>query len=151
MIHFEGDRTFPLPVEAVAAQLGDAGFLVGCLEGVERVVETGPDRAVWTLRTGFSFLSATLEVTLTVTERSSAGAKFRAASKGVGASSLVEAALTFAPTGSGTTVHYVADMVERTGFLKVVSSGLIQSAAKSVIDDTWKAIEKKLTVTSPAA
>ena len=30
MIHFEGERSFPLPVAEVAAQLSDAAFLVGC-------------------------------------------------------------------------------------------------------------------------
>ena len=147
MIHFEGDRSFPLPPDLVATRLGDAAFLVGCLENVERVVEVGPDKAVLKLRTGFSFLSTSLEVTLTVTGRSAERATFEARSRGVGASSKVEAVLTFRPNGEGTTVHYTADLVERTGFLKIVSAGLIQAAAKSVVEDTWKAIEAKLQVT----
>jgi len=39
MIHFEGDRSFPLAPEDVAARLGNAAFLVGCLENVDEVVE----------------------------------------------------------------------------------------------------------------
>ncbi len=143
-IHFEGDRSFARPPADVAAKLSDAAFLVGCLDNVEHVVEAGPDKAVWKLRTGFSFLSTSLEVTLTVVERSPNSATFRAASRGVGASSVVQAVMTFVPAGEGTTVHYSADVVERTGFLKIVSGGLIQSAAKTVIEDTWKGIEKKL-------
>jgi carbon monoxide dehydrogenase subunit G len=144
MIQFEGDRSFALPPAAVAARLGDAAFLLSCLENVDQVVEAGPDKAVWKLRTGFSFLSTTLEVTLTVTERSADRAAYEAVSRGVGASSKVRAVLTFQAAGAGTTVHYAAELVERTGFLKVVSGGLIQAAAKAVIDDTWKAIEAKL-------
>jgi carbon monoxide dehydrogenase subunit G len=146
MSHFEGDRTFPVAPDVVAARLGDAGFVVSCLNNVDQVVETGPDKAVWKLRTGFSFLSTTLEVSLTVVERSADRAAYEAVSRGVGASSKVRAVLTFQSAGQGTTVHYTADIVERTGFLKVISAGLIQAAARTVIEDTWKAIESKLVV-----
>ena len=79
-----------------------------------------------------------------MTGREPSLATYEAFSKGVGASSRVLAVLTFQPSDSGTTVHYTADVAERTGFLKIVSAGLIQAAAKTVIDDTWKAIEAKL-------
>ena len=144
MPQFEGERSFALPPDFVAARLGDADFLLSCLHNVDHVVESGPDKAVWKLRTGFSFLSTTLEVTLTVTERTPDRAEYEAFSRGVGASSRVKAVLTFKPSDSGTTVRYSAEIVERTGFLKVVSSGLIQAAAKTVIEDTWKSIEAKL-------
>jgi carbon monoxide dehydrogenase subunit G len=143
-IRFEGDRTFALPPEVIATKLSDAAFLVGCLQSVEHVSEATPDKAVWKLRTGFSFLSTTLEIALTVLERTETSATFKAYSRGVGASSTVQAVLTFAQQDTGTVVHYTADLVERTGFLKVVSAGLIQAAAKTVIEDTWKSIEAKL-------
>ena len=144
MSQFEGDRTFSLPPEVVSAKLGDAAFLVSCLQNVEQVVEASPDKAVWKLRTGFSFLSTSLEITLKVTGRSPGQATYEALSRGVGATSLVRAALTFEPTDGGTKVHYAAAIAERTGFLKIVSPGLIQAAARTVIEDTWKAIEAKL-------
>ena len=144
MIHFEGDRTFTLPPADVAANLGDAAFLVSCLQNVNEIVEISPDKAVWKLRTGFSFLSTTLEITLTVTGRSPESATYEALRRGVGATSLVRAKLTFHPADGGTRVHYTADVGERTGFLKIVSAGLIQAAAKTVIEDTWKAIEAKM-------
>jgi len=144
MTNFDGERSFALPPDVVAARLGDAAFLLSCLQNVEQVVESSPDKAVWKLRTGFSFLSTTLEVTLTVTERSADRAAYEAFSRGVGASSRVKAVLTFEPVGPGTNVRYAAEIVERTGFLKVVSAGLIQAAARTVIEDTWKAIESGL-------
>jgi carbon monoxide dehydrogenase subunit G len=144
MTNFDGERSFALPPDVVAARLGDAAFLLSCLQNVEQVVESSPDKAVWKLRTGFSFLSTTLEVTLTVTERSADRAAYEAFSRGVGASSRVKAVLTFEPDGPGTNVRYAAEIVERTGFLKVVSAGLIQAAARTVIEDTWKAIESGL-------
>jgi carbon monoxide dehydrogenase subunit G len=144
MIRFEGDRSFPLPPDIVAVKLSDAAFLLSCLNNVEEVVLSTSDKAVWKLRTGFSFLSTTLEISLTVTARAPGVTTYEAFSKGVGASSRVLATLTFQPSDGGTTVHYSADIAERTGFLKIVSGGLIQAAAKTVIDDTWKAIEAKL-------
>jgi len=144
MIHFEGDRSFALPVDVVAARLSDAAFLVGCLRNVDQVVSADRDKAVWKLRTGFSFLSTTLEISLSVLERTPVSATYTAISRGVGATSVVQAALHFAPSDNGTKVRYTAGIVERTGFLKIVSGGLIQAAARSVIEDTWKAIEEKL-------
>jgi carbon monoxide dehydrogenase subunit G len=145
MIHFEGDRSFLLTADIVAARLGDAQFLLSCLQNVEKILEATPDRAVWKLRTGFSFLSTSLEITLSVTSRTPTQATYEAFSRGVGATSTVRALLMFEPVDLGTIVHYSADLVERTGFLKIVSGGLIQAAAKSVIEDTWKGIEAKLT------
>src|SRR5437764_3296836 len=113
MIHFEGDRSLPVGPDGVAARLGDAGFIVRSLENVDQVVEAGPDKAVWKLRTGFSFLSTSLEVTLTVTDRSADRAAYEAFSRGVGSSSRVRAVLDFQPAVAGTTVHYTAELVER--------------------------------------
>ncbi|HKB05154.1 MAG TPA: SRPBCC domain-containing protein [Gemmataceae bacterium] len=144
MIHFEGDRSFSLPPDVVADKLGDAAFLVSCLQNVDEIVSISPDKAVWKLRTGFSFLSTRLEITLTVTGRSARSTTYEALSRGVGATSLVRATLTFEPADGGTRVRYTADVAERTGFLKIVSPGLIQAAAKKVIEDTWKAIEAKV-------
>jgi carbon monoxide dehydrogenase subunit G len=144
MSHFEGDRSVALPPSVVGPKLSNAGYIVGCLKNVEQVVESSPDRAVWKLRTGFTFLSTTLEITLEVMGRTDNAAIFRATSRGVGATSVVQAVLTFQPADSGTTIHYTADILERTGLLKLVSAGLIQSAAKSVIEDTWKMIEARL-------
>jgi carbon monoxide dehydrogenase subunit G len=144
MIQFEGHRHIALPTDTVVPKLTDAAFLVNCQRNVLEIVEATRDKAVWKLRTGFSFLSTTLEISLSVTERAGDRAAYVAMSRGVGATSLVRAELKFQAFELGTTVHYSAEVAERTGFLKIVSAGLIQAAAKSVIDETWKAIEEKL-------
>lgn len=143
-IHFEGERSFSLPPSLVMAKLGDASFLVTCLDHVEAVESATADRAVWKQRTGFKFLSATLDVTLTVIERQADRVRYQAESKGVAATSTVEATLTLQATEQGTKVIYSADVVKRTGVLKIVSAGLIQSSAMSVIDETWAGIERKM-------
>jgi carbon monoxide dehydrogenase subunit G len=143
-IRFEGDREFSLPVETVASRLGDAAFLISCLDKVDHIELASADRGIWKQKTGFTFLSATLDVDLTVVERTPTLVKYRAESKGVGATSVVGASLQFSPTETGTRVHYEAEVVKRTGVLKIVSAGLIQSAAKSVIEETWTGIGNKL-------
>ena len=150
MIRFEGDRSFALPADAVAARLSDASFLVGCLNNVEEVVEATADRAVWKLRTGFSFAALSSKL------RSRSPATFpierltRQSAAALAPTSVVRAELRFIPIDVGTTVHYTAEVAERTGVLKIVSAGLIQAAAKNVIEDTWKAIEARLAQASPA-
>ena len=145
MIHFEGDRTFAHPVTDVFARLSDAAFLLTCLKDVETVIETGPDRAKWKLRPGFSFIRTTLEITMDIVERvPNASVKVKLYSKGIGASSTVISVMTFQPKDSGTAVHWVADVTELTGLLKLVPKGLISSSAGKVIDETWDEIDQKL-------
>ena len=68
MIHFEGEKSFPLPVAEVAAKLSNAGFLAGCLPDTQ-LTEATPDRAVWRLRPKLSFLTGGLDTVLEATER----------------------------------------------------------------------------------
>jgi carbon monoxide dehydrogenase subunit G len=145
MSHFEGARSFPLPPSEVFARLGDAAFLVGCLKNVDEVVETGKDKAVWKLRPGFSFMRGTLEITMDIVERTpDTSVKVKLFSRGIGATSTVQAVLTFQPTGGGTAVHWLADLTETTGLLKLVPKSLISSAAGKVIEETWAEVDKKL-------
>jgi len=145
VIHFEGDRTFPLPVADVAAKLSDAAFLIGCLPDA-RVTEATPDRGAWKLKPKFTFLTGTLDMTLTATARIPGEAvAYRVTTKAIGAGSAVETKLAFVPTADGgTVVRWTGDLVEVTGLLKMVPKGLIQSTAEKVIDDVWTAIGAKL-------
>ncbi len=145
MIHFEGDRSFPLPVSDVFAKLSDASFLVGCLKDVEEIVEAAPDVSTWKLRPGFSFIRGTLDITMNIVERTPTSAvKVKLLSRGIGATATVETLLAFSPNDSGTAVHWTADVTELTGLLKLVPKGLILSTAGKVIEETWGEIAKKL-------
>ena len=44
-----------------------------------------------------------------------------------------------------TTVRWSGDLVAVTGLLKMVPKGLMEGAAKKVIDDVWAAVGQKLT------
>lgn len=145
MIHFQGDRSFSLPVNALFTKLSDASFLVGCLKDVEEVSQASGDRASWKLKPGFSFIRGTLDITMDVVERTPDSAvKLKLVSRGIGATSTVQALLEFLKTETGASVHWSADITEMTGLLKLVPKGLISSTAGKVIEDTWNDIEKKL-------
>lgn len=145
MIHFEGDKHFPLPVADAAAKLSDAGFLVNCLPD-SQVTEATPDRAAWSLKPRLSFLTGLLHATMDVTGREPGkSAAFKIVTKAMGASSTVAVNLAFSEgTDGGTAVHWTGDIVEVTGLLKMVPKGTIQGSARKVIEDVWAAVGEKL-------
>ena len=145
MLRFEGDRDFPQPPAELFAKLTDARFLVTCIPDVEGVADQEPDRAVFSVRPGLAFVRGTLEVTLQVVEKTPpTSARMSLVSKGIGSSSTVEATLTLAPHDAGTRMHWIAEVKELGGLLKMVPQGLIRGAAQKVLDDAWKAVEAKL-------
>jgi 2-furoyl-CoA dehydrogenase large subunit len=145
MLHFEGDKDFGRPPAEVWAKLSDARFLVQCIPGGEVIGQPEPAVAVAKLRPGFSFVRGTLEVTIRVAEATpDTLVRLALLSKGIGASSDVESALSLTPQGDGTRLHWTADVKTLGGLLKMVPKGLIQGAAESVIKDVWTQVEGKL-------
>jgi carbon monoxide dehydrogenase subunit G len=145
MLHFEGDEDFPQSPAELWAKLSDPRFLVQCIPDAEVVAKAEADTAVIKLRPGFSFVRGTLEITLKVVEAVPArSVRIAARSKGIGSTSDVETNLTFAAQGSGTRVHWAADINELGGLLKAVPRGLIKASAQKVINDLWAALAAKL-------
>jgi carbon monoxide dehydrogenase subunit G len=145
MVRFEGEKFFSQPVVELWAKLSDAHFLVQCIPDVESVTEVAADRARLVLRPGFSFVRGTLETTLHVVDAvAPESARYRIANKGIGSSADVEATITLIPQGTGTRVHWTAEIKALGGLLKMVPSGLIRGAAQKVVQDTWNAVEAKL-------
>lgn len=145
MIRFDGDRQFAMGPEALFAKLTDARFLVTCIPDVETLVRVEPTEASLVLRPGFSFVRGQLEVTLSVANAiPNTSALVVLASKGIGSSSKVEATLTFIPVENGTRVHWVAEVKELGGLLKMVPAGLIRGAAERVIQDVWARVDSAL-------
>lgn len=150
MIHFQGDRTIPLPLAEVAAKLSDAAFLVHCLQDAQ-ISEATSDRAAWKLRPKLAFLSGSLDATLEATEKQPGkSVAFKVFTKAIGASSTVLTRLEFRDGASGgTAIHWTGDLTEVTGLLKMVPKGLLQGTAEKVITDVWIAVENKLTEPTP--
>jgi carbon monoxide dehydrogenase subunit G len=145
MLHFEGDSDLARSPADVSAKLSDARFLVQCIPGVQSVASAEADRAVCTLRPGFSFVRGNLEVTLRVVERvAEKSARLALHSKGVGSTSELDVELTFGPNDCGTRVHWTADLTQLGGLLKAVPQGLIKGAAQKVIADAWANVGEKL-------
>lgn len=145
MVRFEGEKDFPQPPAELWAKLSDARFLVQCIPDVESVTEQGPDHAALVLRPGFSFVRGTLEVTLRVVDAvAPTAARYLLVSKGIGSSSDVEATIALAPEGTGTRVHWTAEVKALGGLLKMVPAGLVRGAAQKVVHDAWAAVEAKL-------
>lgn len=145
MIHFEGVQSFPLPVAQVAAKLSDAGFLANCIPDAQ-VIEATPDRSVGKIKPKLSFLTGSLTLTADVTARDAGkSVAYQLVTKTIGASSTVTTKLEFKEAEGGTAVHWSGDLVAVTGLLKMVPSGLLEGAAKKVIDDVWAALHARLT------
>lgn len=151
MVRFEGEKDFPQSPAELWTKLSDARFLVQCIPDVESVTEAEMDHARMVLRPGFSFVRGTLEATLRVVEAvEPATARYTIANKGIGSSADVEAAIALAPQGTGTRVHWTAEVKTLGGLLKMVPSGLVRGAAEKVVNEAWSAVEAKLNA-PPAA
>lgn len=144
MSRLEGSRVLPFALDRVSASLSDSGFLVNSLDKAEQILLSGPDRSVFKSRVGSGLFSSMVEVTLEVIERGAGATRFRAVTKASGGGGISEIFLQFDHHESGTHVRYQADILERTGFFKIVSQTMINSAAQAVIEDTWKSLETKL-------
>jgi 2-furoyl-CoA dehydrogenase large subunit len=145
MQRFEGDKDFPQPPVELWAKLTDARFLVTCIPDVESVQQTEPARAAFVVRPSFGFVRGTLEVVLQIADPiEPTSARVILQSKGIGSSSHVEAALALTPQGNGTRVHWIAEIKEVGGLLKMVPQGLMRGAAQKVLEDAWTAVATKL-------
>ncbi len=145
MLRFEGDRDFALPAEELFGKLTDARFLVNCIPDIDTLNEVDVHRARLVIRPGLSFVRGTLNLTLEITDTvPPSSASVLLVTQGVGTSSTVEAALNLYPQGSGTHVHWAAEVKELGGLMKMMPSGLVRGAAEKVINDVWVRIEANL-------
>lgn len=145
MMHFEGERLLPLPVEQLLAKLGDAEFLVNCIPDGEVTGTPSRHQATCTVRPGFAFVRGTLDVTIDLLEASEANTlRFLQTSKGIGTSSEVETCVTLSRADGGTRLKWKAEVKRLGGLLKAIPSGLIRGAAHKVIEDVWRGVEEKL-------
>jgi hypothetical protein len=141
MIRFEGDRDFTQAPDELFKKLTDPNFLVVCIPDVQTVKSVSTDRAELVLRPGLSFARGTLDISLKVVDAVAPNsARMIIDGKGIGSSSLVEATLAFAPQSNGTRVHWIAEIKELGGLLKMVPGGLIRGAAEKVVNDAWSAV-----------
>ena len=148
-LRFEGNRAFSVPPQELWPKLRDASFLVHCIPDATTQGEPTRDRAQCSVRPNFTFVRGQLDVTVQILDAQEPTAlRFSMVSKGVGTSSEVESALTLTPAKDGTQVHWVAEVKQLGGLLKMAPSGLIRGAAQKVIEDVWNGIAAKIGVQS---
>jgi carbon monoxide dehydrogenase subunit G len=145
MLRFEGDRIFQKTPDIVWTRLTDPAFLVSCVPDLDRVIKAEGDDVAFVIRPGLAFMRGSLEVNGKLRDKVAPTAvTYDIQSKGMGASAAVVVALTLAAEAAATKIHWVAEVKELTGLLKLVPGGLIRGAAEKVINDLWTAIEKKV-------
>jgi carbon monoxide dehydrogenase subunit G len=145
MLHFEGERDFPLSPAELWAKLRDARFLVTCIPNASIQGEPERDKATCSVRPNFAFIGGSLDATIEIVDsKEPTDLRFLLSSKGIGTSSEVETSLTIAATDSGSRVHWLADVTRLGGLLKAVPSGLIRGAAQKTIEEVWAGIGRKV-------
>ena len=145
-LRFEGDRVFVLPPEQVWPKLRDARFLIHGIPGAMVRGEPERDRAQCVVTPELSFARGQMEVTVQILGGDEPKSlRFALQSKGVGSTNQVEIGLALEPHEGGTKIHWVAEVTQLGGLLKLVPSGLIRGAAQKVIEDVWNGIEKQMT------
>ncbi len=146
MLRFEGDKTFTQPLDLVWSKLTDARFVIQCVPDVDKVTGAEPEQAELTIRPGLAFVRGNLDTTVSVHDKNEpASFQVTLVSKGIGSSSTVGITMTLAAADDGgTRVHWVTEVKELTGLLRLMPSGLIQGAAQRVIADVWARVEQKL-------
>jgi carbon monoxide dehydrogenase subunit G len=150
MLHFEGDKDLPQAPAILWPKLSDLHFLAQCIPDAESVTHPESDVAKCLLHPGFSFARGTLELTMRLVDLvANTSARLLLDTKGIGTSSKVESAFNLTADGTGSKLHWTADVKELGGLLKAVPQGLLRAAAQKVIADAWAAFEEKLKKTEP--
>ncbi|MFO0948292.1 MAG: SRPBCC domain-containing protein [Planctomycetota bacterium] len=147
MLQFEGEESFAVPRAELFNCLTDLVFMEKCIPDLDSATHVGPGKMVCHVRPGFSFVRGRLEITLEVTETNSPdSAKMRVHGKGIGNEVTVETQLRLLDEegGRSTKLQWSAEITKLGGLLKSVSKGLIQAAAKKVVNDSWASLRKEL-------
>jgi carbon monoxide dehydrogenase subunit G len=145
MLRFEGDRDFALPPNDVWAKLSDPRFLVVCIPDVQTVKSVSEDRAELVLRPGLAFVRGTLDADIRITQALQPSTiRLAIFGKGIGSSSYVEAGLNLSAAEGGTRVHWVVEIKELGGLLKMVPAGLIRGSAEKVVGDAWNSVAARM-------
>lgn len=149
LIHLEGTEHFALANEPLWERLTDLSFVVQCMPDLDKVVLTEPQRIVFRVRPGFTFIRGTLEITLSLIDaRRPDQARMKIVSKGVGSGVTLEASVVLADAASQTDgqtcLAWTADVLELQGLLKPVGKSLIAAAARQVIAAAFERLRAEL-------
>lgn len=146
MIQLTGERTYNYPQERVFATFSDLNQLVHLLPDVDKVKEVSDTKAVLTIRPSLSFIKGHLDMTAEkVAATAPTSCTMHLTAKAIGSQSKVEASFELSPLSDASTqMKWTAKVTELTGLLKLAPTGLIQGAAKKVIEDLLNRLDGHL-------
>jgi uncharacterized protein len=145
MVHFEGEKQFTRAPQDVWSKLTDLHFLVQCLPDVAEVRDVQNKSATLVVRPGLSFMRGELQLAMEIwDEHPPSSAKLALRTKAIGSNSEVIAQFHLHEQGGGTRVHWVADITQLGGLLKLVPKGLIQGYAQQILNEVMNNVEAKL-------
>lgn len=142
MVRFNGEVRFPYPRSQIAERLADARFLAACAPGA--AVHAADSRtANWTAPSRFRWAVAPIETTLMMVRDQSA-ASFQLVNRLPGATLTVAGRFEFTDDGIGTCVVWSAEVVERTGLIKMVPKAVLQAQIEAELTDLWNGVRRQL-------
>lgn len=139
-----GDHHFGAARSVVWAQLLDPDALKACMPGVEAFTETAPGKYDITIKVGIAAIRGTYSGTVTVADVTPEDS-YRLLVSGNGKPGSVQgdALLTLTDKGGGTLVSYKGE-VKAQGAIARLGSRLLSGAAKLMIGQFMKAMEKRI-------
>jgi carbon monoxide dehydrogenase subunit G len=148
-MQLSGDYTFDATPEAVYKLMLDPDTLMTCLPGCERLELVGEDEYEATMTIGVAMIKGKYEGRVKISEKQEPSS-FRMLVEGKGAQGQVsgEGLIQLSPGENGTVLNWSGDAQVR-GTLARIGSRVIQPAAKMIVGQFFKCLEKTATTTAP--
>lgn len=148
MIRFSGIERFPFLRILVAQHLANAAFLAQCAPQAD-IQSADNTTALWIAPSPFRALPATVTTLLTINTQSMDRVDFTLSNQLPGASLAVNGTFEFTDgdpggTAGETCVRWSAEIVSRTGLLKVVPPSVLHTQIERELEQLWRGVHKNL-------
>ena len=146
MIQLTGERTYAFAQEKIFTVFSDLNQLIHLLPDVDKVKSVTDSKAELTIRPKLAFVNGHMDLTAEKTGATPpSSCTMLLTAKAIGSQSKVEAAFQLTPIDADNTkMNWTAKVIEMTGLLKLAPTGLIQGAAKTVIEDLLTRLDTHL-------
>jgi hypothetical protein len=145
-LQVKGQANLSAPRARVWATLLDPDVLQGCLPGVQKFEQTGPDQWAATLTVGLAGIKGTYSGKVSITDQQ-VEQSYRLSAEGSGGGNRIKgsALITLADTPEGGTVVSYDGDAQIAGTLAAVGQRLFQPAARMMADQFFKCMGNKVT------
>jgi uncharacterized protein len=144
-LEFGGEEIFAVPPERLFAVLTDLDTLAASIPDLVSSQRPSPQTLKCVVKPKFSFLRATMRLTITLSELvPPRSATMHISAEGIGASMQVTSLLAVEPQGSGSRMTWTARVERLGGLMASVPGGLVKGAADQVIRQGWQQVRQRL-------